>query len=145
MKPVHLVLAAGVVFAGGGLAMAQFAGAEKPSAEVLFEGSKTILGEQIAYPSGTPKMTAAIVTLPVGSETGWHVHGAPMYARVLEGTLIVDYGSKGPRTYQTGESLIEAINWPHNGRNAGSVPVRILTVYATADGVANSAPAAAPQ
>ena len=74
--------------------------------------------------------------------TGWHVHAVPLFGYVLEGTLTVDYGDKGTHTYKTGEALMEAMNWPHNGMNNGSVPVRILTVYAGAKGIANAEPVA---
>ncbi|CAN5188839.1 hypothetical protein BH10PSE9_BH10PSE9_13850 [soil metagenome] len=105
----------------------------------LLESGTTIIGDAIAYPAGTPKVTGAIVTIPPGGETGWHTHAVPLFAYMLEGALTVDYGAKGTRTYKTGDSLLEAMNWPHNGRNLGTVPVRLLAVYMGADGVPNAA------
>jgi hypothetical protein len=58
-----------------------------------------------------------------------------LFGYILEGALTVDYGDKGTHTYSTGEGLLEAINWPHNGMNRGTVPVRLLAVYAGANGV----------
>ena len=108
----------------------------------LLDSGTTIIGDRIAYPPGTAKITAAIVTVPPGGETGWHTHAVPLYAYMLDGSLTVDYGDKGTRTYNSGDSVLEAINWPHNGRNLGTVPVRLLAVYMGAEGVPNAAPVA---
>ena len=53
-------------------------------------------------------------------------------------------GCKGTRTYKTGDGLLEAMNWPHNGMNKGTVPVRILAVYAGVTSVANAQAVAHP-
>ena len=108
----------------------------------LLESGSTITGEPIAYPSGTPKVTAVIVTIPPRGETGWHIHTVPLFAYMLDGALTVDYGSKGSRTYKTGDSLLEVMDWPHNGKNNGDVPVRLLAVYMGAEGISNATPAA---
>ena len=104
----------------------------------LLETSQTIIGQPFAYPTGKAKVTAVIVTVPPGGETGWHEHAVPLFAYVLDGALSVDYGDKGTRVYKTGDSLMEAMNWPHNGTNTGNVPVRILAVYIGAEGIPNA-------
>ena len=111
----------------------------------LLASGETVIGQPIAYPDGKAKGTAAIVTIPPGNETGWHVHAVPLFATMLEGELTVDYGAKGTKVYKTGDSLLEAMDWPHNGANKGDAPVRILAVYMGAEGVANAEPAAAPE
>ena len=111
----------------------------------LLSSGETIIGQPIAYPAGTAKVTAAIVTIPSGGETGWHTHPVPLFATILDGELAVDYGDKGTKVYKTGDSLLEAMNWPHNGTNTGTVPVRILAVYMGADGMVNAETAKAPQ
>ena len=58
-----------------------------------------MLDQPIAYPSGTPNITAAIVTIPPGGETGWHTHAVPLFAYILDGALTVDYGSKGTKVF----------------------------------------------
>lgn len=95
----------------------------------LVSGSADVLGSPLAYPAGTPKVTGAIVTLPPGVETGWHRHEVPLFAYIIEGELTVDYGEKGIKVYRAGESVLEAMNWPHNGRNTGTVPVKLVAVY----------------
>ena len=87
-------------------------------------------------------MIAVIVTIPPGGETGWHEHAVPLFGYMLDGVLTVDYGDKGTRVYRAGDSLMEAMNWPHDGINKGDVPVRILAVYLGAEGVPNATPVA---
>lgn len=108
----------------------------------LYTGKLTIVGQEIAYPGGTPRVTSSIVTIAPGAETGWHSHSVPLFAYVLQGTLTIDYGSKGIRSVSAGSSFIEAINWTHNATNYGDVPVRILAVYIGEEGVANADTAA---
>ena len=95
----------------------------------LLQSGKTVLAQPFTYPAGNPDVTAAIVTLPPGAQTGWHTHEVPLFGYVLEGVITVDYGSKGVKVYKPGDSWIEAINWPHNGMNKGTVPVKLLAVY----------------
>lgn len=111
----------------------------------LLETSRTVTGEAIAYPSGTPKVNVSIVIVPPGGSTGWHAHPVPLVAYILEGELTVDYGDKGKRTYRQGEALVEAMTTPHNGVNTGAMAVQILAVYLGAEGMANAAPAEAPK
>ncbi len=61
-----------------------------------------------------------------------------MFGYILQGELIVDYGEAGERVYRKGDSLVEAFNTPHQGRNGGKGNVKILVVYAGADGVPNT-------
>ena len=118
---------------GWGLARSTY-----PPLEVLLSDSKTVLGEELAYPEGPAKITAAIVTMLPGEETGWHRHEVPLFAWILEGEITVDYGEKGERSYSAGESFLEAFQSEHNGRNSGEELVRILAVFAGAEGVSNT-------
>ena len=107
----------------------------------LLSTSKTVVDEPIVYPQGAPaKLATGIVTMPPGAETGWHTHGVPLTGLILEGELTVDYGDKGKRTYKEGQSLAEAINIPHNGKNTGSSPMRLFVVYIGAEGLPTSIP-----
>jgi len=115
-----------------------FAGPPAVSVEPLIETDTTVLGMPFEYPEGTALIRSDIVTLPPGSVTPWHLHPVPLFGYVLQGTLIVDYGSEGERVYGPGDSLVEAFGWPHQGRNGGRGKVRILVVYAGADGVPNT-------
>lgn len=95
----------------------------------LLQSGSDVLGDPLVYPDGTPKVTAAIVTIPPGGQTGHHGHEVPLFAYILEGELTVDYGDKGKKTYRAGDSVLEAQNYPHNGTNTGLVPMKLLAVY----------------
>ena len=83
-------------------------------------------------------VTAAIVTMVPGQETGWHAHDAPLFAWMLDGELTVDYGPDGSRVYRKGDALLEAFRTRHNGRNSGTENTRLLAVFIGAEGVANT-------
>lgn len=114
----------------------------KTLATPLLSTGDTIIGQPFAYPAGKAKVTAVIVTIPPGGETGWHEHAVPLFVYVLDGAVTVDYGDKGTRVYHAGDSLMEAMNWPHDGMNKGDKPVRILAVYIGAEGIPNATPVA---
>jgi len=111
----------------------------------LLSSGTTIIDQPIAYPEGTPKVTGAIVTIPPGGETGWHLHEVPLFVYILEGEVTVDYGEKGVKVVKQGESILEAMDWAHNGMNKTDKPLRILAVYMGADGIDNAETAAAPK
>ncbi len=114
----------------------------QPAAPLISSG-ETIVGEAIVYPTSAPaRVTAAIVTLTPGQETGWHTHGVPVLGYVLEGELEVNYGEKGVHVYRAGDAVLEAIAVPHNGRNIGPGLMRILVAFMGADGLATTEPVA---
>jgi len=101
---------------------------QQVASQTILETNTTIIDQEIHYPAGKPFVTSSIVTIPVGAETGFHIHEYPMYAFILEGTITVDYGEKGLKTYVKGDSLVEAINYDHNGKNIGEEPAKVLVV-----------------
>jgi quercetin dioxygenase-like cupin family protein len=144
MTPLKTLLSATCFLLFAGLATADESASYNQLLTPVLSSGQTIIGQPIAYPTGTPKVTAAIVVVPPGKETGWHTHAIPLFAYILEGELSVDYGDKGIKIYKAGDGLLEAMNWPHNATNKGTTPVRILAVYMGAEGQTNAEPAAAP-
>ena len=96
------------------------------------------LGLGSSTPARKPVVTAAIITVPPGSQTGWHSHEAPLFAWMLDGALTIDYGPDGTLTYAKGEAPLEAFCTPHNGQNRGTEPARLLAVFMGAEEVANT-------
>lgn len=88
----------------------------------------------IEYPSGKAEITGMVIEIAPGSETGWHLHPVPSFAMVLEGELEVQLKSGAVKHLQPGEALAEVINTLHNGRNVGSVPVKLVVFYAGSAG-----------
>ncbi len=99
------------------------------SADVILQIREDIIGQPITYPEGEAEITVEVVTVEPGAETGFHIHGVPLFALFQSGSLTIDYGSEGVRTYNPGDVMLEAVNWPHNGRNTGDVPAVVLVVY----------------
>ena len=99
---------------------------------------KSVVGETIAYPGGTPaEITAAIITLSPGQKTSWHKHGVPLFAYMLSGVLDVDYGDQGIRSYPAGTAFMEAMDHRHRGINNSDMPASVLVVYLGAAGLKN--------
>lgn len=111
----------------------------------LFQGNKTILGQTIAYPSGTPLLKAAIFFSRPGEVLDWHMHKIPAFGYVLEGELTSDYGSKGIRVLRAGDALLEALEWPHKVSNRGSIPARIFALYIGSEGTDFATPVSGPK
>jgi len=86
-------------------------------------------GAPIQYPSGTAKVTGAIITLTPGAETGWHLHPIPCFALILEGDLVVELKDGRTKKLKAGDTLAEVIGTPHNGKNMGKIPLKIAVFY----------------
>ena len=97
----------------------------------------TVTGQPLQYPLFRNQVTASILEIAPGGETGRHMHPNPTFVYVLEGTLTVDIEGHGQKVYTQGQSYLEAINHWHNGLNRGTSPVKVLVVFAGEEGKAN--------
>ena len=87
-------------------------------------------GQKLSYPKiDNPEVTALIVEIPPGGETGWHLHPAAVYAYVLSGSLTVEMEGGKRYSFKEGDAIIEVVNTPHNGINTGQVPVKLVVFY----------------
>lgn len=91
-------------------------------------------GKPIVYPEGKPEVTGMVIEIAPGGETGWHSHPVSSFAVVLEGELEVQLKNGRVKRIKSGEALAEVVNTLHNGRNLGSVPVKLVVFYAGAVG-----------
>jgi quercetin dioxygenase-like cupin family protein len=123
-------------------AVAMSVAADPPgvTVETLLDTDETILGQPFAYPEGTARITAAVLTVPPHARIDLHQHPVPLFVHILQGSITVEYENIGPITYEAGDSFVEAYEWPHRARNSGRGLVKILTVYAGAEGVPNAEP-----
>ena len=93
----------------------------------LLRATTTSAGQAIVYPQITdPEVTALLVEIPAGAETGWHKHPFPCYAYLLSGELFVDVEDGKTNHVVAGQALVESVNLFHNGRNYGPEPVRLV-------------------
>jgi quercetin dioxygenase-like cupin family protein len=87
-------------------------------------------GKPIEYPSGKAEITGMVIEIAPGGETGWHLHPVSSFGMVLEGELEVQLKNGSVKRLKSGEALAEVVNTLHNGRNIGSVPVKLVVFYA---------------
>ncbi|WP_295389764.1 cupin domain-containing protein [uncultured Thiodictyon sp.] len=104
----------------------------------LLKTTTTWNGAPLAYPSGPAEVTALLVEIAPGGETGWHRHPVPSFAFVLQGTLEVTTQEGLVHHLVAGQALAEVVNTVHNGRNVGTVPVKLAVFYAGIRGQAVS-------
>jgi quercetin dioxygenase-like cupin family protein len=109
-----------------------------PPLDVLLQSQTTVIGQPFSYPDGAAEVTVAIVTMQPGEVTAWHLHEAPLIAHILEGEITLDYGTDGIRTFAAGDTFVEAFRSRHRGTNTGKDILRILAVFAGAEGTANT-------
>ncbi|MGD9950789.1 MAG: cupin domain-containing protein [Desulfobulbus sp.] len=108
------------------------------TANVLNKTSVTGDGQKIVYPqTDKAEVTAMLVNIAPGAETGWHKHPIPVYAYVISGDLTVELEGGQRFSYSTGNAIIEVVNTMHNGKNTGAEPVKLAVFYLGAEGVPN--------
>ena len=136
---VALAMVAGVMFIAGA-ARSQYTGAVGAvgaKSTTLLHTSKTVTGQAFQYPRQGPEITALLVEIAPGGQTGRHLHPVPEFAYVLDGAVTVAIDGQGEKVYTAGQSFIEAMNTWHNGMNRGTKPVKILAVFVGAQGMPN--------
>ncbi len=87
-------------------------------------------GQKLSYPKiDNPEVTAVIVEIPPGGQTGWHLHPVAVYAYVLSGTLTIEMETGKRYIFKEGDAIIEVVNTAHNGMNTGQAPVKLVVFY----------------
>jgi quercetin dioxygenase-like cupin family protein len=103
----------------------------------ILQSGTTVHGKAIAYPAtDSPEITALLLEIAPGGESGRHMHPNPTFVYVLEGTLDVEMEGK-THSFKAGDSFLEAVNTWHNGKNKGKVPAKVLVVFSGAAGQPN--------
>jgi quercetin dioxygenase-like cupin family protein len=131
-KASRFIVAAVVILWGFGAGPNGLCAEYKPGVKVSVIKKTTTAanGQELAYPrDAKPEVTVATVEVPPGGETGWHSHPFPVYAYVMAGTITVAVEGAGEHVFKEGEAIIEVMDTAHNGRNRGSVPVRLVVFY----------------
>jgi quercetin dioxygenase-like cupin family protein len=96
----------------------------------LIKTTTTWDGKAIIYPTGEKaQVTALMIEIPVNGETGWHRHPVPSFAMIVEGSLDVMLKDGSVNHLKAGDPLVEVVDTAHNGRNTGTVPVKIMVFY----------------
>ncbi len=95
----------------------------------LLKTTTTWDAKPIVYPQGQAEITALIVEIAAGAQTGWHEHPVPSFAYVLEGTLEVTRGTGETKVLRVGDVLPEVVSTLHNGRALEGKSVKLLVLY----------------
>lgn len=99
----------------------------------LTKTTTTSSGDPIVHPAiADPELTALLVEIPPGAETGWHEHPVPCYAYIIAGTVTVEMKDGTTKDFSAGEAFAEMVNRLHNGKNLGAETVR-LVMFATGE------------
>lgn len=103
------------------------------TAQTLLDTVTTGDGKPLKYPDGQARISALLVELAPGGETGLHRHPMPVVGYIVSGEVTVSAQGLPDRVFKAGDAFVETIVW-HNGRNLGKDPVKILAIYLGADG-----------
>lgn len=96
-------------------------------------------GQKLDYlKTDSPEVTVLIVEIPAGAETGWHIHTVPVYAYMLSGAITVEMENKETYNFRKGDTILEVVNTPHNGKNIGKVPAKLVVFYTGEQGKPNT-------
>ncbi len=90
-------------------------------------------GQPIVYPGGQAEITAMIIEIAPGGQTGWHLHPVPSFGLILEGDLEIELKDGRRTKLKAGEPIVEVVNTLHNGRNIGKTPLKLVVFYAGAE------------
>lgn len=122
----HFIIALMLWLPLGALAM----DIDKPKVSSLVKTTTSWDGKQIVYPVGQAEITGLLIEIAPGKQTNWHLHPYPSFAFILEGALEVTLKDGKVKHLQAGDPLVEVVNTPHNGRNTGTTPLKIMVFYA---------------
>jgi len=96
-------------------------------ATTLLRTTVNSIGQPIAYPrDGAAEVTALLVEMAPGEQTGWHRHPVPLLGYILAGELTVHQATGEKRVVGAGEVSLESVGVIHNGVNEGAVPCKMI-------------------
>lgn len=103
----------------------------------VFQGTRTGIGQEIQFPLFRNQVTALLVEIAPGGETGRHQHPVPTFVYVLEGTVTIEIEGHPQVVHTSGQAFLETVNTWHNGRNRGTAPLKLLVVFSGEEGKPN--------
>jgi len=110
-----------------------------PHAEAPGPTRTVLLRRAISVPGYEEVMVET--EIPVGGREGRHTHPGTMFARVEQGTVMLDDEGKQSAAYKAGDSYSVDAGNVHEGYNGGDVPVKILVTFVVKKGELLTTPA----
>ena len=95
--------------------------------QTLLQVTTNSLGQPSEYPrDSSPEVTALLIEMAPGEDTGWHQHPVPLLGYLLAGELTVYQVTGEKRVVRTGEVSLESVHVIHRGVNEGAVPCKMI-------------------
>lgn len=129
MNKLAICLAAGLLAAAGRLPAQEAGDGYRREIQIqpLLRTTTDAAGQPLVYPeTDQPQITAVMVEIPPGAQTGWHKHPYPCVAYILSGSLSVEMEGGKVHEITAGQALAESVNVLHNGKNTGTEPVKLV-------------------
>ena len=121
-KPARIIGAAIVVAACAGLWGSETLHAQQPGF------TRKMLQDQNLSAQGRHAVQVVAEFAP-GVAAGKHTHPGEELGYVLEGSLLLEIEGEAPRTLKAGDSFFVPAGKPHDGKNTGSGPAKVLATY----------------
>jgi quercetin dioxygenase-like cupin family protein len=95
--------------------------------------SRAVLQTQDLSTPGQNAVVARAEFAP-GAAAGKHTHPGEELGYILEGSLQLEIEGKPPVTLKAGDVFFVPAGVPHDGRNVGTVPAKVLATYVVEKG-----------
>lgn len=95
----------------------------------LLKSTTDSAGRPLRYPKpedGQAEVTALLVEIAPGGQTGWHKHPLTCLAYLMEGEIEVTLADGQVHVVKAGDSLCEVVDLAHNGVNRGKVSAKLV-------------------
>lgn len=82
-------------------------------------------------PSSIPgrEIVQVLTTIPVGAESGWHIHPGEEVGYILAGRVEIMIRGRRSVTVRAGDGFLIPPRTPHNARDLGPETGRMLSTY----------------
>lgn len=99
-------------------------------ASPVLQTTTTAAGQPIRFPQANNEVSALIVEIAPGGDTGRHKHPIPALVYMLQGVITLEEDGQPTRVYKTGEAFVETVDTWHNAFNKGTTVAKALVVFA---------------
>ncbi len=110
------------------------------SREEVLATATNMVEEPIAYPTGSARVTAEMVSFEPGGHTALHTHPVPSFVYVLEGELEVRIEGQEPMRFTPGQAFVEPQDTSMQAFNVADGPTKLLVVYSGSEDGQNMVP-----